>query len=337
VRRPSGRPPSVASPSLCPQVFSFLEAVLEEVLDLFPSRHIHVGGDECPKDAWAACPKCQARIKSEGLADEGELQSWFLRRVAAWLRARGRRLVGWDEILEGGLPEDATVMSWRGIGGGVRAAELGHEVIMSPATHTYLDYRQGTAAHEPGAWYAMLPLEATYMFDPVPTYDMYLAVLPGWADTAAMREWRATTYPESAAASLTEATAAKIIGAQANLWTEYVSSQTQVEYMLLPRLCAFTEAVWSPSTQRHWPSFQARLPTLLGLFDSLGVNYRPLDATEGSPIPEDVDMPKVHSTPDLLQGGRFSAPVDGAYIAQRMSEGGSSNAIDPVSIPDHII
>lgn len=299
-------------------------AVLEEVLGLFPSRYIHIGGDECPKEAWAACPKCQERIVREKLRDEDALQSWFIARMQRWLAARGRQLVGWDEILEGGLPEGTTVMSWRGVAGGLRAAQLGHEVIMTPASHVYLDYKQGPAQGEPGAWYAVLPLEAVYMFDPVPHYDMYCSGhgLPAWCDTEAMRAWRGMNFPE--AATPEPEVAANIIGAQANLWTEYVQNETTVEYMLLPRLCAFAEAVWSRPHQRDWASFRARLAPLLELFDALGVRYRPLDAPAGDQ----------GASACVAAGPSSKAPTEDEHLSE---EHVSSHAVTPVDMQAAIV
>eukprot|EP00884_Botryococcus_braunii_P002082 jgi/Botrbrau1/11875/Bobra.126_2s0010.1 len=150
------------------ETFAFLEGVLEEVLELFPSRYIHIGGDECPKVRWAACEDCQRRLRLEKLADEFALQSWFIARIGSWLAARQRSLIGWDEILEGGLAPGAIVMSWRGILGGIRAAKAGHQVIMTPTNHCYLDYKQSLREDEPGAWFAVLSLETAYAFDPTP-------------------------------------------------------------------------------------------------------------------------------------------------------------------------
>lgn len=224
--------------------FAYLEEVLEEVLDLFPSPFIHVGGDECPKQAWRGCPHCQSRIASEGLADEDELQSWFIRRMAGWLADRGRRLVGWDEILEGGLAPGATVMSWRGSDGGVAAARAGHDVVMSPNTHCYFDYYQSENTDaEPPAIGGHLPLERVYSFEPVP---------PALADHAA-----------------------RVLGVQGNIWTEYIPTEAQVEYMAFPRALALAEVAWTPAELRSPADFQSRLTAHRSLLDRVGVNYRP--------------------------------------------------------------
>ncbi len=228
-------------------VFTFLENVLSEVLELFPSEYIHIGGDECPKDRWQECPKCQARLQAEGLADEHELQSYFIRRIEGWLDAQGRRLIGWDEILEGGLAPNATVMSWRGSQGGIDAANAGHDVVMSPTTHCYFDYYQAEdQASEPSAIGGFLPLERVYSLNPIP------------ADIA----------PDKAH---------HVLGAQGNLWTEYIPTEAQADYMTYPRATALAEVAWSEPAGRDYADFLARLATHLGRLDRLGVKYRPLD------------------------------------------------------------
>jgi len=228
-------------------VFALLEDVIDEVASLFPGPFLHVGGDECPKGRWKACPKCQARIQAEGLADEDALQSWFIRRMERTVNARGKRLVGWDEILEGGLAPNATVMSWRGDAGGVEAARQGHDVVMSPVTHCYLDYRQDEDPSDgQPAFDAYLPLEEVYPYDPVP-------------------------------AELTPEQARHVLGVQGNLWTEYIAAPQRAEYMTWPRACALAEAGWSPAGPREWGEFRARLAAHLPRLDALDVRYRPLD------------------------------------------------------------
>lgn len=225
------------------QALQFLETVLDEVLELFDCEFFHIGGDECPKVRWKNCARCQERIRSEGLRDEHELQSWFVRRMSDYLGARGRRLVGWDEILEGGLAPGATVMSWRGTEGGVRAAQMNHDVIMSPTSHCYFDYKQVEGDHEPGAWFApVLDLETVYSYDPTP------------ADL-----------------SLEQAT--HILGVQANVWTEKMPTFKQVEYMTFPRLCALAEVGWS-SSERDFADFSRRLEQHLRFLDRLDVGYQ---------------------------------------------------------------
>jgi hexosaminidase len=222
----------------------FFEHVFEEVLDLFPSEFLHVGGDECPKDEWRASARAQELMRERGLAGEGELQSWFIRRFDTFFTDRGRRLVGWDEILEGGLAPGATVMSWRGEEGGVAAAEAGHDVVMAPRWFTYFDYRQAEAGEPPGRPY-VLPLEKVYSYRPVP----------------------AQLAPEAAR---------RVLGSQFAVWTEHIASPAQVEYMAFPRACAFAEVVWS-ATRQPYEAFLARLRTHLRRLSALGVGYRPLD------------------------------------------------------------
>ena len=226
-------------------LYPFLEDVLSEVLDLFPSEFIHVGGDECPKVRWEACPKCQAKMKAEGLKDEHELQSFVISHMDKFLNNNGRRLVGWDEILEGGLAPTAAVMSWRGSQGGIDAATAGHDVIMSPFTHCYLDYYQvQDKTNEPPAIGGLITLETTYEFEPAAGFP---------ADKAAY-----------------------ILGGQGNVWTEYMPTSDQVEYMTYPRASALAEAMWSGS-ERDYNDFQGRLALLLPRLDQLEVHYRPLD------------------------------------------------------------
>jgi len=225
----------------------FLQDVMSEVLDLFPSPFIHVGGDEVPKIQWKESPAAQARIKTLGLEDEDALQSYIIRRMDAFLTARGRRLIGWDEILEGGLAENATVMSWRGEEGGIIAAKSGHDVVMAPQESTYLDYYQSEdPTQEPLAIGAYLPLSQVYAYEPV-------------------------------AAGFTRATAKHILGASAQLWTEYIPTPKIAEYMTYPRLVAFSEVVWSPKEAKDYRGFLTRLALHLQRLDALDVNYRRLD------------------------------------------------------------
>lgn len=229
----------------CPseQTFAFLQDVLTEVLELFPSRLIHIGGDEAPKVRWKESALAQEIIRREGLKDEHELQSWFIKRIDRWLAERGRRLVGWDEILEGGLAPGATVMSWRGIAGGIDAAKQGRDVIMTPNSHLYLDHYQGDARFEPLAIGGLSTLENVYSYEPVPD-------------------------------ALTPAEGRRILGAQGNVWTEYLKTPAAVEYMAWPRAIALAEVTWSPKGARDWESFARRLPAALRSLDRLRVNYR---------------------------------------------------------------
>jgi len=229
----------------CPteQTFAFLEDVLSEVMELFPSRYIHIGGDEAPKRRWEESEEAQAVMRREGLADEGELQSYFIKRIESFLLAHDRRVIGWDEILEGGLAPQATVMSWRGMAGGIEAARQGHDVIMTPTSHVYFDYYQGDRAYEPLAIGGFTPLEKVYAFEPVPE-------------------------------ELTAEEAEHVLGAQGNVWTEYIKTADQVEYMALPRMLALAEVVWSPKQIRDWDRFAAALPAQLKRLDAMDVNYR---------------------------------------------------------------
>jgi hexosaminidase len=229
----------------CPkeETFTFLEDVLAEVMALFPGRYIHIGGDEAPKNRWRTSPVAQEVIRREALKDENELQSWFIKRIERFLLANGRRLIGWDEILEGGLAPEATVMSWRGTSGGIEAARQGHDVIMTPNSHLYFDHYQGDARFEPLAIGGFSPLERVYAYEPVPD-------------------------------ELTTGEARHILGAQANIWTEYLKTPQAVEYMAWPRALALAELTWSTREARDWDSFVARLPGALRTLGALGVNYR---------------------------------------------------------------
>ena len=233
----------------CPseETFAFLENVLSEVIELFPGELIHVGGDEAPKVRWAESELVQDLKEREGLADEDEVQSWFIQRIENFLNSRGRRLIGWDEILDGGLAPNATIMSWRGTEGGIEAARQGNDVVMTPYSHLYLDfYQTADQGGEPLAIGGFLPLDTVYSYEPVPT-------------------------------ELTPAEARHVLGAQANVWTEYMTTEDHVEYMVFPRMFALSEVVWSPSERRNFRDFVKRLDWHFDRLDALGVNYRPLD------------------------------------------------------------
>jgi hexosaminidase len=248
---------------------AFLEKVLDEVIELFPAEFFHIGGDECPKKRWKSCPKCQARMKAQNLRSEDELQSWFVCRMSDYLSERGKRLVGWDEILEGGLAPGATVMSWRGTEGGVRAAQLNHDVVMTPTTHCYLDYKQSSGDDEPGAWFAPeLSLETVYSYEPTPK-------------------------------ELTAEQAKHVLGVQGNIWTEKMSTFKQVEYMAFPRLCALAEVAWS-GPERDYDDFLARLKEYQRVLDRLGVGYR------GSPH-ADPELPTAEDRARFAQAARERA------------------------------
>jgi hexosaminidase len=225
----------------------FYEGVLEEVLELFPSTFVHIGGDECVKDQWKRSATAQARIRELGLMDEDGLQSWFVRHFDNWLTARGRRLIGWDEILQGGLAPGAAVSSWRGYTGGVTAARAGHDVVMCPEQHVYLDHRQHDGPDEPVPIGYVRTLEDVFRFEPVP--------------------------PE-----LTPEEARHVLGTQANVWTEVMEDPARVDYQVFPRLAAFAEVAWSRlplPAERDFADFERRMTSHYRLLDALGVGYRP--------------------------------------------------------------
>ncbi len=228
--------------------FLFLQDVLDEVIQLFPGEYIHVGGDECPKAAWEKCPKCQARIKSEHLKNEHELQSYFIRRIEKYLTSKNRKLIGWDEILEGGLAPEATVMSWRGIKGGIAAAKQQHDVIMTPGSHCYFDHYQANPKYEPKAIGGYTTVQKVYSYEPIPK-------------------------------ELTPEEAQYILGAQANMWTEYIATEHHLEYMLLPRMLALAEVNWTVAKHKSWDDFNRRLQSQFLRFDREGTNYCPGDYT----------------------------------------------------------
>lgn len=234
--------------------FTFMQDVITELLDIFPSTYIHIGGDEAGKSNWTKCKKCQQRIQDNKLKNEFELQSYAIRRMEKFISSKGRQLLGWDEILEGGLAPGARVMSWRGEQGGIEAARLGHDVIMTPGTYCYFDKYQHDPATEPEAIGGFLPLQAVYSYEPMP-------------------------------AELEKDKQQFIIGAQANLWTEYVSTMEHAEYMVFPRIIALSETVWSKRENMSWKDFQSRLLKHYAVLQKLHVNYsRPSDRIEISPI-----------------------------------------------------
>ena len=224
--------------------FQFLENIFGEVTDLFPGEFIHVGGDEVLKKAWHESPQAQARIKELALKDEHELQSYFIRRMGTFLTSRGRRLIGWDEILEGGLAPNATVMAWRGEAGGIAAALAGHDVVMAPNTYTYFDYFQAEErAAEPLAIGGYLPLSKVYSYNPIPV-------------------------------ELAGEQAHHVLGTQFQLWSEYMPTPAQVEYMAFPRACALSEVAWSPLAAKNWERFTGGLAVHLQRLDGMKINYR---------------------------------------------------------------
>ena len=224
------------------ETFQFLENVLDEVVTLFPSEYIHIGGDEAPKTNWKTCDQCQNRIKEEGLKDEHELQNYFITRIEKYLNSKGKKIIGWDEILEGGLAPNATVMSWRGTKGAIEAAKQKHNVIMTPTSHCYFDYYQSTNPDEPTAIGGFLPLEKVYNFNPIPS-------------------------------ELSASASKYILGAQGNIWTEYMATEDQVEYMAFPRMLAMSEVVWSKNENKDYPDFVKRVEHFNKRLDVLDINY----------------------------------------------------------------
>ncbi len=221
--------------------FKFLEDVLDEVMALFPSKYIHVGGDESPKDAWKRSAFCQQLIKEKGLKDEHELQSYFIQRMEKYINKKGRTLIGWDEILEGGLAPNAIVMSWRGEAGGIAAAKENHQVIMTPGSHVYLDHSQ-TKNDKEVTIGGFTDLEKIYDYEPIPK-------------------------------ELNDQQAKYVLGAQGNVWTEYMENPAKVEYMIFPRLSALSEVLWSPKEIKNWAAFQIKIETMKKRYDIWGANY----------------------------------------------------------------
>lgn len=226
------------------KTLEFLKTVLGELADVFPSKQIHIGGDECPRTRWENCPKCQAKMRALGMKKAGDLQSYINKELDKFLAQRGRDVIGWDEILEGELSENSIVMSWRGYEGGIEAARKHHRVIMTPTTHCYFDYYQ-SKERQPLSIGGYVPVSKVYSMEPVP-------------------------------AELTAEESRYILGAQCNLWTEYVLSEDHLQYMLLPRLCAMSEVQWVNPDQKDYTAFtETRLPHMLKIFKKLGYTYSP--------------------------------------------------------------
>ncbi len=223
------------------ETFKFLEDVIDEVVDLFPGKYIHIGGDEAPKTRWKKCNNCQSVIKREGLKDEHELQNYFISRMEKYINSKGKKIIGWDEILEGGLAPNATVMSWRGVSGGIKAANMKHDVIMTPNATCYLDHYQSKDKNEPLAIGGYTPLEEIYNYEPIPE-------------------------------ELDGESSKYIIGAQGNVWTEYMSTSEYVEYMVFPRIFALSEVVWSKN-KLNFEEFSNRVISFFDRLDKLDINY----------------------------------------------------------------
>jgi hexosaminidase len=228
----------------CPkeETFTFLENVLDEVMTLFPSQYIHIGGDECPKTRWKECAHCQDLIKKNNLKDEHGLQSYFIQRIEKYVNSKGRKIIGWDEILEGGLAPNAAVMSWTGIKGGVEAAKSNHFAVMTPGSYCYFDHYQGDPQTEPNAFGGFTPLDKVYSYNPIP-------------------------------AELNSEQSKFILGVQANLWTEYILDFKQVQYMIFPRLFALSEVAWGTSKPDNYKEFESRVMNHFKYLDKMGVNY----------------------------------------------------------------
>lgn len=222
-------------------VFTFLQNVLDEVIPLFPAKYVHIGGDECPKDSWKKCPKCQKRMADNKLKDEHELQSYFVQRMEKYINGKGKTMIGWDEILEGGLAPNAVVMSWRGEKGGIEAAKQKHDVIMTPTNFVYFDYSQ-SKQEDSVTIGSYVPVKKVYSYEPVPK-------------------------------ELSADESKHILGAQANVWTEYMKNAKKIEYMIFPRLSALSEVLWSPAEKRSWDDFEKRLQEQTKRYTLWGANY----------------------------------------------------------------
>lgn len=229
-----------------PKTFEFMENVLTEVIELFPSEYIHIGGDEAGKNTWKTCPKCQALMKKEKLANVDELQSYMIRKAEEFLNSKGRRLIGWDEILEGGLAPEATVMSWRGEAAGFKSARMGHDVIMTPGSYMYFDFYQADPRYQPVAIGGYTPIRKVYNYNPIPQD------------------------------SLTAEEAKHFLGVQANTWTEYIPTPEHLEYMMFPRALAVAEIGWTPQEKRDWQNFKPRVNAHIPVLQQMGLNPFPL-------------------------------------------------------------
>jgi hexosaminidase len=268
---------------LCPneETFKALKDILREVMLLFPGKYIHIGGDECPKDAWKKSEFCRQLIVDSALRDENGLQSYFIRTMERFVNSQGRSLIGWDEIMEGGLAPNASVMSWRGESGGIAAAQLGHDVIMTPGSGgLYFDHAQSRSKEEPLSIGGFAPLAKTYAYDPVP-------------------------------AALNKDQQKHILGVQANLWTEYIATTSKVEYMLLPRMLALSEIAWSPKANRNYKNFsEQRVAKHLPKLEAAGFNYRVPEPVGASDTLAIGDKFKIELTP-LVEGAKIYFTIDG--------------------------
>ncbi|WP_161888923.1 glycoside hydrolase family 20 protein [Pontibacter russatus] len=278
--------------------FTFLQDVMDEVMAIFPSKYMHIGGDESPKANWKVCPLCQKRIKEEGLKDEHELQSYFIQRMEKYLNSKGRTIIGWDEILEGGLAPNAIVMSWRGEAGGIAAAQQNHYVIMTPGSHLYLDHSQ-SQREDSVTIGGFTTVEKTYSYNPVPK-------------------------------ELTAAQAKYILGAQGNVWTEYMNNPAKVEYQVFPRMSALSEVLWTAPEQKNWEDFEKRLLTQFRRYDLWGASYSQAFydvGTEVLPAPGNEGiMLKLDGKQDLgkllytIKGQQAETPYTGPLVLKQTSD-----------------
>jgi hexosaminidase len=262
----------------CPkeETFTFLENVLDEVIRLFPSQYIHIGGDECPKTRWKECAHCQELIKKNNLKDEHGLQSYFIQKIEKYVNSKGRKIIGWDEILEGGLAPNAAVMSWTGIKGGLEAAKTGHFAVMTPGSYCYFDHYQGDPATEPNAFGGFTPLDKVYSYNPIP-------------------------------AELNAEQSKYILGVQANLWTEYILDFKQVQYMIFPRLFALSEVAWGTADPENYKEFEGRVIHEFKNLDKLGVNYaKSIYNVSGKVIPSENGVAYELSTSQDQNGIRYT-------------------------------
>jgi len=285
----------------CPkdETFTFLENVLDEVIRLFPSQYIHIGGDECPKTRWKECVHCQELIKKNNLKDEHGLQSYFIQRIEKYVNSKGRKIIGWDEILEGGLASNAAVMSWTGVNGGIEAAKAKHFAVMTPGAYCYFDHYQGDPQSEPNAFGGFTPLEKVYSYNPIP-------------------------------AELNAEQAKYILGVQANLWTEYITDFKQVQYMIFPRLMALSEVGWGTSDPKNYKEFENRVISQFKVLDKMNVNYaKSIYNISGKIVPGNNGITYELSTSQDPKGVRYT--LDGTDPTIN-----SKNYQEPISIPKSI-
>ncbi|UII20871.1 beta-N-acetylhexosaminidase [Fulvivirga ligni] len=288
------------------QTFDFLEDVLTEVIELFPGKYIHIGGDEAWKDQWEASPQVQAKIKELGLKNEHELQSWFITRIEKFINSKGRQIIGWDEILEGGLAPNAAVMSWRGTEGGIAAAKESHYVVMTPGSHMYFDHYQGDPQFEPLQISGYTTLEKVYSYDPTPK-------------------------------SLSAEEQKFILGAQANVWSEYLPTSEKIEYVVFPRLAALSEVLWTAPENKNWEAFKLKIPFELERYRYRGINYSKsiyyvtydIKEKDGSDkllvtLKNQFDMPGIHYTLDGSEPTEKSPLYEGALY---LDEGAKIKAV----------